>query len=216
MKLSLIIPALLLITCSACSQKKDIGGDIKEVTVGDGCEGCEAVFESPVTFENLGYTDTLPGFSLEEPKIEISGIVYKSDGTTPASGVVIYLYHTDRNGYYSQSADPKGMEKRHGKNRGWLKTNDKGEYKFFTFRPAPYPNAEFPAHIHPTIKEPGKTEYWIDDYVFDDDKFVNEGYRNKAENRGGDGIVTLQKNDNGIYSAKRNIILGKNIPNYKD
>ncbi len=154
MKLSLIIPALLLITCSACSQKKDIGGDMKEVTVGDGCEGCEAVFESPVTFENLGYTDTLPGFSLEEPKIEISGIVYKSDGTTPASGVVIYLYHTDRNGYYSQSADPKGMEKRHGKNRGWLKTNDKGEYKFFTFRPAPYPNAEFPAHIRPESRFP--------------------------------------------------------------
>lgn len=216
MNIPALAAALLLFTCSACSQKKDIGSDVKPVTVGDGCEGCEAVFESPVPFESLSNTDTLPGFNSEEPKIEIRGIVYKSNGITPAPGVVIYLYHTDRNGYYTPSSKPEGWEKRHGKNRGWLKTNEKGEYRFLTFRPAPYPNAEFPAHIHPTIKEPGKTEYWIDDYVFDDDKFVNGSYRSKSENRGGDGIVSLQKNENGIYTAKRDIILGKNIPNYKE
>lgn len=219
-----LITVLLLITFHACAQnngenkedRKDINDDKKQVTVGDGCEGCEAVFESPVPFESLSSTDTLPGFNSEEPKIEISGVVYNSDGKTPAPGVVIYLYHTDRNGYYSTSAEPQGWEKRHGKNRGWLKTNEKGEYSFLTFRLAPYPNAEFPAHIHPTIKEPGKTEYWIDDFVFDDDKLVNESYREKAENRGGDGIVTLQKNESGIYTARRDIILGKTIPNYKD
>lgn len=199
----------------SCSQEKGNKPDEKDVIVSDGCEGCEGVYESEISFENLSHIDTLPDFNEAGPKLEISGVIFQPDGVTPAPNVVLYLYHTDQNGYYSSRGNETGWGKRHGYIRGWLKTNDNGEYKFYTLKPAPYPNAIFPAHIHPTIKEPGKIEYWIDDYVFDDDKLVDESYRKNAENRGGDGIVKLIKNENGTYSGKRDIILGKNIPNYK-
>ena len=215
MKLILLPVIFFLFAGFSCSQENENKPDDKDISVSDGCEGCEAVYESPVLFENLSHIDTLPDFAEDGTKIEISGVIYKPDGVTPAAGVILYLYHTDQNGYYSSKGNETGWGKRHGYIRGWLKTNDKGEYKFYTLKPAPYPNATFPAHIHPTVKEPGKKEYWIDDYVFDDDKFVDESYRKKAENRGGDGILKILKSENGIYTGKRDIVLGRNIPNYK-
>lgn len=187
----------------------------KDIIISDGCEGCEAVYESPVLFEKLANNITLPDYTEEGLKYEISGVVYQQDGSTPAPNVVLYLYHTDQDGYYSTKGNETGWGKRHGYIRSWLKTNEIGEYRFYTLRPAPYPNSSIPAHIHTFIKEPGKKEYWIDDYVFDDDKFIDETYKNRTEKRGGDGILKIIKNDNGTFSARRDIILGKNIPNYK-
>ena len=110
------------------------------IIVGGGCEGCEAIYESPVAFENLTWIDTLPDYFEAGPKLMISGIVYKADGKTPAANVVLYVYHTDQTGHYTQKENKTGWGKRHGYIRGWMKTNLKGEYKFYTLRPAPYPS----------------------------------------------------------------------------
>jgi protocatechuate 3,4-dioxygenase, beta subunit len=214
---ALVFFALLLFTSSSCSQKDDkVTEKPKYENVGGMCEGCEAIHESPIPFDELSWIDTLPDFSEGGPKLEISGVVYKKDGVTPAPGVVLYLYHTDQNGYYSKKGNETGWGKRHGYIRGWLKTNDKGEYKFYTLRPAPYPNSGFAAHIHTIIKEPDKNEYWIEDYVFDDDPFVNDAYRKKESKRCGSGILKLTDAGNGLFTGKRDLILGKNIENYPD
>ena len=181
--------------------------------VGGGCEGCEAIFESPIPFNKLSWIDTLPDFNEPGPKMVISGIIYKPDGKTPAKDVVLYVYHTDQTGHYSKKGNEKGWGKRHGYIRGWVKTNEKGEYKFYTLRPAAYPGENIPQHIHPTIKEAGINEYWIDEYLFDDDPKLTSAERAKAENRGGSGIIKLQ-NKNGMLYGERNIILGKNVPGY--
>lgn len=207
------ITVLIVLANFCCAQNKE-QGKTNKIIVGDGCEGCEAVYESPVTLEQLNYIDTLPDFSAAGPKLIISGVVFKSDGVTPAPDVVIYVYHTDQNGYYSKKGDETGWGKRHGYIRKWLRTNEKGEYKFYTLRPAIYPTNDAPAHIHVIIKEPDKNEYWIDDYVFDDDKLVNEKFKNMVEDRGGSGIIGLTKQTDGTLTGTRNIILGKNIPNY--
>lgn len=218
MKSFTLIPlAVLIFSASSCAQKKDNSADKpKYDNVGGGCEGCDAVYESPVSFDELSWIDTLPDFSESGTKICVSGVVFKKDGVTPAPGVVLYFYHTDQKGYYSGKGDETGWGRRHGYIRGWLKTNEKGEYKFFTLRPAPYPNTDFPAHIHPTVKEADKNPYWIDDYVFDDDPFVNDKYRSREEKRCGRGIITLTSEDSVLYYAKRDIILGLNIPNYPE
>ena len=96
-----------------------------------------------------------------------------------------------------------------------MKTNVKGEYKFTTIKPAPYPNGNIPAHIHPIVKEPDKNEYYIDECRFDDDPLQTAQERSKSEDRGGSGIIQLTKREGGIWSGERNIILGLNIPNYR-
>ena len=180
---------------------------------GSRCEGCEAIYECPVPFEKLEPMVWLPDWKQSGHKLAVNGTVYKADGKTPAEGVILYIYHTDQTGVYPKKGDEKGWAKRHGYLRGWMKTDKNGFYKFFTLRPASYPNSKNPAHIHITIKEPGKQEYYIDDFLFDDDPLLTAGQRKHLENRGGHGILK-GKTAEQITKFERNIYLGKNIPNY--
>jgi len=182
--------------------------------VGGSCEGCEAIYENTIPFEKLKDYIEMSGVSWAGKKpIGINGVVYKADGKTPAPDVILYIYHTDETGHYPKKGDEKGWAKRHGYLRGWLKTNQKGEYKFVSLRPAPYPGATEPAHIHVTVKEPFLNEYYIDEFLFSDDPLVTPEKRAKLENRGGSGIVKIFDVGN-MYKGSRNIYLGKNIPDY--
>ncbi len=212
MKLAAILNILIfLFSLTACSQdKKD---NKLQKHIGGPCEGCEAVFESPVPLNKLTWIDTLPDFNEPGPKMMISGTIYKADGKTPAPGVVLFIYHTDQEGNYTNKFNEKGWAVRQGYIRGWMKTNEKGQYRFYTLKPASYANSTTIQHIHPTIKEPGNNEYWIDEFIFDDDPFLTPGIRKGHQQRGGDGIIKL-KNVNGILVGERNIYLGKNIPGY--
>lgn len=208
-----IIPLLLIfITHGACSQNTAAKKDNTGPKVGGTCEGCEAIYECPVAFDSLSNLCWLPDWNDKGAKLAVNGVVYTNDGK-PAAGVVIYIYHTDQTGKYPVKGNETGWGKRHGYLRGWMKTNERGEYKFFTLKPAPYPGRNDEAHIHITIKEPGKNEYWIDEYVFDDDPLLTSEKRKRLENRGGSGILKT-KDVGPMLKAERNIYLGKNIPGY--
>ncbi len=211
MKCITIIYLLCYFATPGCAQ--DPSGKVKEQHVGGSCEGCEAIFESPVPLDRLPWTDTLPDFVEAGPKMVISGVVYKADGKTPAPDVVLYIYHTDQAGNYVNRNNETGWGRRHGYIRGWMKTNEKGQYRFYTLKPASYPNTTAVKHIHPIIKEPGINEYWIDEFVFDDDPFLTAALRKENQQRGGGGVIKLKK-VNGILAGERNIYLGKNIPGY--
>jgi protocatechuate 3,4-dioxygenase, beta subunit len=211
--LLLLMVTIALVSCAQGGPQKQVAKTAGTKHVGGQCEGCEAIFESPLPFEKLSPVDTLPDFNEQGPKLEISGIVYLADGKTPAKNVVIYVYHTDQKGLYLKKGNETGWGKRHGYIRGWVKTGKDGYYKFYTLKPAPYPGSNIPAHIHATIKEPDKNEYWIDEYLFDDDPLLTKEERQKQEKRGGYGIIRLAS-DKGLLNGTRNIILGKNIPDY--
>ncbi|GAB3227349.1 intradiol ring-cleavage dioxygenase [Algoriphagus aestuariicola] len=180
--------------------------------VGGGCEGCEAIFEFGK--KTLAPVDTLPGFEPNEPKLKLFGTVFQKDGKTPAGDVILYIYHTDRTGIYPKKGTETGWAKRHGYLRGWIKTDQSGRYTFYTFRPAAYPDRSEPEHIHLTVKEPGKNEYYLDDYLFEDDAILTDQKRKLLGNRGGSGIGNPQL-ENGMLTFHRDIILGLNIPDYE-
>ncbi|RIA09727.1 protocatechuate 3,4-dioxygenase beta subunit [Flavobacteriaceae bacterium MAR_2010_72] len=204
---------LLLLTLIATSCKGQVNTE-SERNVGGPCEDCEATLDYKLLDITPKSTVTLPGFSKNEPKIKITGTVLKKDGKTPAENVLLYVYHVDRNGIYQPGEKPIGWEKRHGQYRGWLKTGKDGKFTFHTFRPAPYPEAQEPEHIHIYVKEPNTIPYYIDSYLFESDPTLTEEVKQSEKNRGGSGIVRLEK-DNGIWTANRDIILGLNIPDYE-
>ncbi len=207
-------------------------------TLATGCssqvhEGPGSSESRPVggTFENSEFTyygipktisaiDTSAGWKLNGKKILLTGVVYKPDGKTPAPDVLLYYYQTDTDGKYlhkpdeSRSMPPNELGQTHGHIRGWVKTDKEGKYFIYTVRPAPYPSNDEPAHVHVTVKEPNDiNEYYIDDFVFDDDRILNLTRRKKMDNRGGSGVLRLVKKDD-LHVGERNIILGLNIPDY--
>ena len=199
-----LILALTNLACQSQTNRQQTG------LVGGPCEGCEAIHEYGDRV--LTAVDTLPDFQKNADKLKISGRVLDKKGN-PAGDVIIYMYHTNPQGVYPRKGGETGWGRRHGYIRGWAKTGKDGRYTFYTFRPASYPNTTISQHIHVTIKEPDKNEYYIDDFLFEDDPYLSEREKKSRPNRGGNGIF-LPKQKDGILTIERDIILGLNIPNY--
>jgi len=204
-----IFIAILVMAFQSCQSQDNAAGT--DILVGGPCEGCEAIHE--YGDKKLATIDTLPGFKENEPKLKIMGTVFQKDGKTPAEDVILYIYHTNRKGIYETKGDEEGWARRHGFIRGWVKTNANGNYTFYTFRPASYPDRNVPEHIHLTVKESDKNEYYLEGYHFDDDPLLTNSERVKLRKRGGSGIVTPEL-IGGIYLVQRDIVLGLNIPDY--
>lgn len=179
--------------------------------VGGACETCEYMYIGQPA--RIDASDTSAGWTEKGQKLIVKGRVMKIDGKTPAAGILLYYWQTDHSGLYSHRPGmPEGV-RRHGHIRGWVRTDAEGRYAIYTVRPSPYPNSHIPAHIHIVVKEPGMSEYYIDEYEFDDDQLLTGAERKKRSSRGGTGVLRPQLK-NGVQVAERNIILGLNIPDH--
>ncbi len=169
------------------------------------CEGCEAVGER--NFATLpSVVNIAPESEPGEPLV-LTGRVFHPDKQTAAADVVIYAHHTDANGVYSRGVPGTEWSMRHGRLRGWIKTDREGRYTFRTIKPAPYPGRDLPAHIHLFIGEPGRPPYYIDDVVFAGEFGVTREYLARQERRGGSGVVAPQRTDDGTLLVRRDIVL---------
>jgi protocatechuate 3,4-dioxygenase, beta subunit len=214
-----VIFVFLLINLTGCNgqiktNKPSTNISNTKKIVGGGCDGCELMYVGIP--KNISSIDTSAGWKEKGQKLLLTGKVYKIDGKTVAPNVIIYYWQTDNNGYYSPTNEMAEKTKRHGHIRGWVKTDENGEYFIYTIRPTPYPNDHIPAHIHTSIKEPNiDNEYYIDDFVFDEDKLLTTDKRKALKNRGGSGILRVLLNGD-VQIAEHNIILGLHIPNYPE
>lgn len=212
--MSRIAPAILAF-CALClavpCPAQPVTGD--EPIVGGPCEGCELVFE--------GIPDTLysqariaPANEPGEP-LRIEGRVLGPDGA-PAPGTVIYAYHTDDDGIYPERGVwSERAERRHGSLRAWVRADEEGRYRFLTVRPASYPNSSNPQHVHLHVIETDRCTYWIDSIVFDDDPLLApQSQQQRESGRGGNGVVSPERDGKGTWVVERNVILGQEIPNY--
>lgn len=165
------------------------------------CEYCGA----PDAPNNLSWSTEIARRDEPGERIVISGTVYQEDGATPAPGILLYVYHTDATGHYPTRGDETGNGRRHGRLRGWMRTDERGRYQFETIRPAPYPGERFPAHIHATLSAPGMSERYIEDFNFADDPLVpaSDAARSAAAGRFGNVLVTRRRD--GKLHAERDL-----------
>jgi protocatechuate 3,4-dioxygenase, beta subunit len=167
------------------------------------CEWCGAD-EAP---DNLGSSIALADENEPGERLRVQGTVYAPDGVTPAPGVLLYLYHTNHAGLYAQRGGETGNGRRHGYLRGWLLSDEKGNYEVRSILPGHYPGGAIARHIHMTVKEPGRPEYWIDNILFEGDPRISAKERAAPDGRGGPGIVTPRRGPRGELIARRNVIL---------
>ena len=141
--------------------------------------------------------DNEPG----EPLI-ISGRIYAPDGHTALEGINLYVYQTDATGRYSTT----GGNNRNTRLHGLMRTDVEGRYEFRTIKPAPYPQARIPAHIHAFVSGAGYPEYWIDEYHFDGDAFITDDMRRRSGSSGNfSAILKLTRGADGILRGVRDI-----------
>ena len=140
-----------------------------------------------------------------EPLI-VSGTIYAPDGRTPVEGISLYVYQTDATGVYSTT----GSDQRNTRIHGSMRTNKEGRYEFRTIKPGSYPGSRNPAHIHAYISGPGYPEYGIDEYHFEDDRFISdEDKRNALAHGSFSPILKLTRGSDGILHGVRDIKLQK-------
>ena len=155
------------------------------------------------TEKNLNATDTIPGFETQENKLKLTGTIYLSDGVTPAKGVILFIEQPNEDGEYDLQFE---NNKRFVTHRAWVKTNEQGQYTFYTFIPGSYRHSKELRHIHPVVKEAGKPEYKLNSLMFEDDPFLTKACRKKLKKKGIDSILTTLKKED-MYVANYNIVL---------
>ena len=202
---------LVMAGCNTPQSSSQQTENAKLSSAKDSCEDPDVSVDCSFVNMPPGITSVMQISKPGEPgeALTITGRLLHADGITPFANVLMYTYHTNGNGKYTKTGGEKGVQKWHGHLHGWIKTDDSGRYEIRTIRPVSYPNSTIPAHIHPAIKEPSWASYFITDFVFADDPFVNEEYIRslKRWNYPGDnGIVTLKK-ENGKWTGTRDIVL---------
>jgi protocatechuate 3,4-dioxygenase beta subunit len=117
---------------------------------------------------------------IDEPGIPLTvkGQLFDREGARPLSGVIVFGYHTDREGNYNRpGVDAWRLQ-------GWARSDDNGRFEFGTIRPAPYPQRNAPAHIHMHVDGPTVPRQWIDDVLFAGDPLLSADARTRAERAG--------------------------------
>lgn len=166
------------------------------------CEWCGTA-EAP---DSVDWRVTIAGTEEAGQRIRIHGVVYQPDGRTPASDVLLYLYHTNAEGIYPRRSDETGNGRRHGHLRGWLRTDETGRYEIRTIRPGNYPGNNEEQHIHVTVQEPDDTpEYWLPAFNFAGDPHLDADP--DAPN-----VLDLMEGENGVWVARRDIVLPEEPP----
>jgi protocatechuate 3,4-dioxygenase beta subunit len=141
----------------------------------------------------------------DEPgeRLVVEGIVTGSDGK-PVEGAIVYVYHTDAGGHYSQ--DRSGDTARLC---ALMRTGADGRYRYRTIRPASYPNSDIPSHVHYVVsgKNFPELSFLLE---FEGDPHLSNSAieRDRAEHDGLDatyrGIRPLEKSD-GVWHCRRDL-----------
>lgn len=156
---------------------------------------------------SVGASVTLAGLAEPGERLHVDGRVLQPDGTTPATGVTLFLYQTDHTGVYPRSTDSSAVLRQAGRLHGWARTDAAGRYSVETIRPAPYPGRRDPAHIHVEVMPPGGPSCYVDAIEFDDDPLLTAAQRARRDGFGGSGIVKPVRDANGIWRATHTITL---------
>lgn len=214
-KRNCLLTSLMLVlfySCNSQTERREQIVTTDSEIVGGPCESCDIMYVGMP--EKISSEHTGPGWNEDAQKLLLTGRVMEPDGKTPAANVIVYYWHTGPGGLYNSDATSLAAAKRHGRYRGWVKTDSTGVYTIRTSRPGAYPNEVIPQHIHLLIKEPDLNNMYYADLYFDDDPlYLPHQKKNGRDDRAGSEVLRVVTKDN-VQAAEHNIILGMNIPNY--
>jgi protocatechuate 3,4-dioxygenase beta subunit len=160
---------------------------------------------------NPGWQTTIAGPEEPGERIVISGRVFAPDGEAPVPGIIVYAYHTDATGHYTNTGvlRPPRLQ-------GWVKTDADGRFEFRTIRPAAYPGRSIPAHVHFILWGAGYPRQWVDELRFEGDPFVTPHMLMEAASAGKFAAVRpLERGADGALHCSVNFRVQR-VTNFKN
>lgn len=164
----------------------------------------ESPFNNEAIAELLGNTDTIPGYETTSNKLKISGIVYDSDGVTPASNVIISIEQADERGDFDVR-ETNGERYLH--NRGFIKTDADGGYTFYTYIPGNDRRFNMLQQLIAKVKEPNDPPYEIASFLFDEDPLLTKLCRKRITKKGDPSRILKPTLVDGVYVVQKDIVL---------
>ena len=166
-----------------------------------------AVNDSPIydRSENLlSHTDTIPDYRSKANKLKLTGTIYKSDGVTPASDVVLFIEQPNEDGDFELRQEG---DSRYVFHRSWVKTDTNGNYTIYTFVPGNDRRYNQLQQIFPIVKAPLSDAYELEAFLFDEDPLLTKRCRKRIEKTSDGTRILKLKQENGMFVAQRDIIL---------
>ncbi|MBV7268124.1 hypothetical protein [Winogradskyella luteola] len=154
----------------------------------------------------ISHTDTIPEYRSKTNKLKLTGIVYQSDGITPAKDVIIYIEQADEDGDFDLR---RAGDERYVLHRSWVKTDAEGRYTIHTFVPGNDRRYNQLQQIFPLIKAPAMQEYELYSFVFDDDPLLTKRCRKRLAKKNQTDRILKTKKENGILIAHKDIVLSE-------
>jgi len=167
-------------------------------------------FKSPIhdrAIDQIKHTDTIPEFRSKTNKLKLTGIIYQSDGVTPAKDVILFIEQPDEDGEFDLR---NTGDARYVFHRSWVKTDADGRYTLYTFVPGGDRRYNQMQQIFPLIKEPLKQAYVVESFLFDEDPLLTKTCRKHMAKKGDASRILKLKTEDGIFVAERNITLKAN------
>ncbi|MEF3079168.1 hypothetical protein [Winogradskyella poriferorum] len=163
--------------------------------------------ESPIydrAEDLLTNTDTIPDFRSKTNKLKLTGVIYQSDGVTPAKDVILFIEQPDEDGDFDLR---RTGDQRYVFHRSWVKTDEDGRYTFYTFIPGNDRRYNQMQQIFPIIKEASKEEVQLESLLFDDDPLLTKRCRKRLAKHGNTGRILTTKKEDNILVANKDIVL---------
>lgn len=155
----------------------------------------------------LSATDSIPDFESKQQPLKITGTIYKSDGVTPAEGIILYIEQADEDGDFDLREE---NDKRYAHHRGWIKTDANGHYTFYTFVPGNDRRYNQLSQLFPAIKEPSKPAYDLESFYFDSDPMLTKLCRKKIAKKGDPTRILKPTKKDNLLVVEKNIVLSSN------
>lgn len=113
----------------------------------------------------------------------------------------MYIYHTGMDGEYGKDSHGGPIY------RAWMKTDAQGRYEYETFRPAPYPGDQIPAHIHVQFWSASVPHQYADDLMFADDPRLRPNLKEASAKAGEFAFIVTPRLEDGALAAEQNFKL---------